>query len=106
VWLNAGGVRDLHTHEIAPFLVTQSLINAIQQIIANYMKDFNVTEMANFSQKRNLCLGYEITLTYGTINKIEVCLEQGIPFESKYGEDERLNCPGTRPMLLYTLTPS
>jgi len=85
---------------------SQSLAKAIEEIIKTYTEEFDVNQMANFSQQRKLGLSHEIALTDGTIYKVELCLEQGIPFESRYGEDERLNCPGTHPMLLCTLTPS
>ena len=84
----------------------QSLAKAIEQIIASFTKEFDITQMGNFSQKRKLRLGHEITLTYGTIHKVIVCLERGIPFESKSEQDEALNCPGTHPKLPCTLTPS
>jgi hypothetical protein len=84
----------------------QSLAKAIEQIIASFTKEFDKTQMGNFSYNRKLGLGHEITLTYGTIHKVRVCLERGIPFESKDGKDEPLDCPGTHPRLPCTLTPS
>ena len=84
---------------------SQSLAKAIEQIIATFTEEFDITQMENFATKRKLRLGHEITLTYGTIRKITVCLETGIPFESKDEDaDEPLDCPGTHPRLPCTLT--